>query len=144
MVKNKWIYRLGLLLFPCFSAAAILQNTGILTMTSLMYPCLFHRLSGLYCPGCGGTRAVEALLQGHLVSCFLYHPFVLYCAVLYIWFMGTHTLERISSFLVQKKSPHKKPFVRGLDFKLEYVYLGILIILVQWMIKNIILLLQNC
>jgi len=29
------------------------------------YPrCLFHDLTGLNCPGCGGTRAVRALLHG--------------------------------------------------------------------------------
>lgn len=29
-------------------------------------PCVFHQLTGLQCPGCGGTRAVAALLHGHL------------------------------------------------------------------------------
>ena len=36
-------------------------------------PCLFHELTGFYCPGCGGTRAVLALLAGHPVLSFLYH-----------------------------------------------------------------------
>ena len=32
------------------------------------YPlCLFHALTGWYCPGCGGTRAAYELLHGHLV-----------------------------------------------------------------------------
>ncbi len=28
--------------------------------------CLFHQLTGLYCPGCGATRALSALLHGNL------------------------------------------------------------------------------
>lgn len=32
------------------------------------YPvCQFHLLTGLYCPGCGATRASYQLLHGHLV-----------------------------------------------------------------------------
>ena len=31
------------------------------------YPiCRFHQLTGLNCPGCGGTRSVYALLHGHV------------------------------------------------------------------------------
>ena len=44
-------------------------------------PCLFNELTGFYCPGCGGTRAVLALLSGYPVLSFLYHPLVPYCAL---------------------------------------------------------------
>jgi len=34
--------------------------------THAFYPiCMFHQLTGLNCPGCGGTRALYALLHGH-------------------------------------------------------------------------------
>ena len=42
------------------------------------YPCLFRAVAKIYCPGCGGTRAVYLLLTGHPVLSFLYHPIVLY------------------------------------------------------------------
>jgi hypothetical protein len=33
-----------------------------------IYPvCLFHALTGLNCPGCGGTRAAYQLLHGHFL-----------------------------------------------------------------------------
>jgi hypothetical protein len=36
--------------------------------THRFYPvCLFHSLTGLNCPGCGGTRAAHELLHGHLL-----------------------------------------------------------------------------
>ncbi len=29
-------------------------------------PCLLHKFTGLYCPGCGSTRALHCLLHGHV------------------------------------------------------------------------------
>ena len=35
------------------------------------YPfCLFHRTTGLLCPGCGATRALHQLLHGHWLEAF--------------------------------------------------------------------------
>lgn len=130
---NRIVYMLGLVLAVVIFVLFVLQHSSRihLDLTQVIYPCMFHRLSGLYCPGCGGTRAVKALLDGHLVACFLYHPFVLYCAVLYVLFMASHTLE----LLFAKRLP-----IRGLDFKISYVYIGIILILLQWMAKNLLLL----
>ena len=40
--------------------------------------CAFRRVTGLYCPGCGGTRALAELSHGHLIGSFLCHPLVIY------------------------------------------------------------------
>lgn len=42
--------------------------------------CGFRRLFGLPCPTCGGTRAMRALSQGHLVEAFRFHPLLVLAA----------------------------------------------------------------
>jgi hypothetical protein len=32
--------------------------------------CTFQRLTGLYCPGCGGTRCAKSLLRGDVATAF--------------------------------------------------------------------------
>jgi len=54
------------------SGAVILGGGAVLYFfnpsTHGFYPvCEFHQLTGLNCPGCGGTRAVYELLHGHLL-----------------------------------------------------------------------------
>lgn len=134
---NKFFYRFGIVVLVAGVTAAFLQHIGIIDPLRLLHPCTFHQLSGLYCPGCGGTRAVRALLEGDLISCLIYHPFVFYCFVMYVLFMVSHSIAMIQK---RKKTTHKNPFVGGLDFKVSYVYIGIIIILLQWMVKNIIVL----
>jgi hypothetical protein len=49
-----------------------------------IYPvCLFHRATGLDCPGCGGLRAVHQLLHGEWKAAFRLNPlFVLLIPVM--------------------------------------------------------------
>jgi hypothetical protein len=35
---------------------------------SFFPPCWLNRLTGLHCPGCGGTRAAHALLRGDVIG----------------------------------------------------------------------------
>ena len=58
----------------------------------ILLPCIFHKLTGLYCPGCGGTRAVYWLLKGNVAYSLHYHSIVLYGAVLYVWYLCINTL----------------------------------------------------
>ena len=62
----------------------------------LAMPCLLRTFTGYYCPGCGGTRAVYALLHLQLWRSFCYHPLVPYGAAVYLWFMISHTIEKLS------------------------------------------------
>ncbi|MEN6521001.1 MAG: DUF2752 domain-containing protein [Armatimonadota bacterium] len=37
-------------------------------------PCPFHALTGLYCPGCGSTRAMHQLLHVHILAALDLNP----------------------------------------------------------------------
>ena len=91
-------------------------------------PCMFHALTGLYCPGCGGTRACRLLLSGHIFQSFLYHPGVILAAALYVWFMVSHTIEYLS----------KGRLRIGLPYTDKFLYLEVAVILFQCLLKNMV------
>ena len=88
-------------------------------------PCLFQMMTGLYCPGCGGTRAVKALLTGHPVLSFLYHPLVLCTAVTAAVFAAAWGLYFLTG---------NAKFRMELDDRYAYAAAGIVIL--NFIIKN--------
>lgn len=138
-MREKYFYIAGIVIALCTICFIILQSMGMLSLDWFSLPCTFRHMTGIYCPGCGATRAVKTLFHGHFLECLMYHPFIFYCAFVYFWFMFSHSLE----IICKKVSPHKKPFVRGISIKLYFVYLGVVILLGQWLIKNIILICTN-
>ena len=56
----------------------------ILYRLNIPIPCLFHRITKLYCPGCGGTRMVISLLKLDIKSAFSYNAYVFIFAFLTI------------------------------------------------------------
>ena len=42
--------------------------------------CQLLRIFGIYCPGCGGTRAFRYLLQGKILTSIYWHPAICYGA----------------------------------------------------------------
>lgn len=47
--------------------------------------CMFRRITGYPCPTCGATRGVVALLQGDLIHCWLYNPFLF--SIGFLWLL---------------------------------------------------------
>lgn len=130
MSYDRKIFWLGLLIaLICIAGWIIYPHLSGLFGTG---ECRFKEATGLYCPGCGGTRAVRALLSGHLIRSFVYHPFVPYCIFMWTVYEGSHLLEMLHT-----------PGIKGMRFREAYVYIGIGILLVNWMIKNIMLFVIN-
>lgn len=65
--------------------------------------CPFKAVTGLPCPGCGGTRAAQALLQGDLLLALYINPLscllVLFYIVLLVWSIYDGYCARNSLFL---------------------------------------------
>ena len=95
-------------------------------------PCLFQELTGLYCPGCGGTRAVKALLKGDVITSFLYHPLIIYVILVAAIFAF--------SYILYAKT--KNPKFR-LHFDNKYAYIGIGIIVINFVVKNYLLIFEG-
>lgn len=95
-------------------------------------PCQFRKLTGLYCPGCGGTRAFLYLLKGRPLKSLYYHPVPLYGLLLYLNFM----IRYIFSKLVPPACPvHLKP-ARPRTF---YLVLLVVLLLGNWIFRLVLL-----
>lgn len=127
--QEKEIYICGLILLGIL--LFWLAAERLLGLEFSLPPCIFHGLTGLYCPGCGGTRACRLLLSGHIFQSFVHHPGVILAAVLYIWFMVSHTIEFIS----------KGRLRTGLPYTDKFLYLEAAVILLQCLVKNMVKLL---
>ena len=53
-------------LFPCAAAMVYIFRNSITEAAHLLPECSIHKVTGLWCTGCGNTRSVTALLHGHL------------------------------------------------------------------------------
>jgi len=50
------------------------------------YPgCALYKLTGLYCPGCGGLRATHQLLHGRIFTAFHFNPLFVATFPLWLW-----------------------------------------------------------
>lgn len=126
---NTPFYYLGLAGLSIFLVVILVLNHFDLTFHDIVPPCYVYTMSGFQCPGCGGTRAVIAMLEGKFLLSLSYHPVVLYVVVVYGWFLISQTIERISNHRI----------AIGLNYRNIYIYLTLLLIGFNWIVKNIII-----
>lgn len=128
--EHRNLYWTGWAIFICVGMLLLYSVITGFRFTDYQLPCIFNRLTGLYCPGCGGTRAVLALLHGRLLQSIAYHPIVAYAAGVYFWYMLTHTIEILS----------KDRYAVGMKYRDIYLYIGLGIMLLHFILRNALLL----
>lgn len=118
------IFHIGLILLAAGSAVWGLYE-GFFSAYLPEIPCFFSEVVGIYCPGCGGTRAFQALTEGRILLALWFHPLVPYGVLIAGGFMVTQGLSRIGV-----------KGVKGWRFHYWYLYGAIGLIVFNFLIKN--------
>lgn len=119
------LFKIGLFILAlCFIAVPL--YFGIILEKIEMPLCVFDTYLQIYCPGCGGTRSMDALFHGQILESVWYHPIVLYMVIVFGGFMLTQSLERLG---VKR--------IKGWKFHNWYLYGGDLIMVCNFLIKNL-------
>ena len=77
-MKQVILYIIGITLFIGYYC--------ISKYTGFYIPCIFHELTGLYCPGCGITRMFFSIIRLDFYQAFRYNPLVFILLILYLLF----------------------------------------------------------
>ena len=125
------LYAMGWSILALAIFTVVLLKMLHLSLADLLPGCILYRFTGWYCPGCGGTRALSALLSGHPVQSFLYHPVVDYVGILCGWFMLSQTVERLSHGRIRI----------GMKYHDHYLWILLAILVLYCVILNVLKLL---
>ena len=117
---------LAILVLAGTAALKIYLSVRGRALSSFIPPCIFHRVTGLYCPGCGGTRAVEALMGGRLVEALMFHPAVPYVFFGSLIFALSHLLSRLL--------PGR---IRGMRWRDPYAYTLAALLLLHMVVRSL-------
>lgn len=114
------------LLIPIAILVLVIYKCLILRYFGKWIFCMASDVIGYYCPGCGGTRAIYALIKGDVIHALWYHPLVPYCAFIYLGYLITNWLEWF-----------EVKFIKGWKFHNWYIWVGLSILGINFIVKNI-------
>jgi hypothetical protein len=93
--------------------------------------CPFHELTGLWCPGCGSTRAAVSLSHGNLIEAFRHNVLFLPALATLLWVWGAYALRSFVPSLADK-SWTQNPLTR-----LKHPQYLLVVVAAFWIVRNI-------
>lgn len=124
---QRQLYIVGWICMAAFAAFFAVAKQTDYRIFGYLPECMFHRVTGLYCPGCGGTRALLLLLRGEIARSFCYHPVLLYAVCVGGWFMISQTIWRLSGGRIRI----------AMRFREIYLWIALALTVVNCLIKNL-------
>lgn len=92
-ISDKEVYPAMWVALFCAAGAYLLWRYGLGAPT--ISSCWIWKHLHLYCPGCGGTRALIALFHGRFLRALWYHPAFALGVVWWIVYMVSQTIWRL-------------------------------------------------
>jgi hypothetical protein len=106
---------------------ALVLLRGFNPATTWFYPpCPFRALTGYLCPGCGTTRALHQLLNGHVAAAFRLNPLMM----LLLPYVGYSAAS--SAWESAGGRPFPTPFLRPI-----YIWILLAVMILFWILRNI-------
>ncbi|GAA3384382.1 DUF2752 domain-containing protein [Cryptosporangium minutisporangium] len=121
--KPSWLAPLAIL--GCVGAAGtyVLNNDPTDARLDPVGPCAFKLMTGLDCPGCGGTRMVWYLLHGDVVQAFRHHLVALIAIPILAWAYVVFAAKRLFGVRLPSK---RIPLVAILGYLVFWVVFAVL------------------
>lgn len=92
--------------------------------------CVVREKLGFYCPGCGATRAVEAIFGGHFLEAFWMYPPAVWCALWIGCYLATNSVEYLFGNNLKI----------GILYRNWYLYVTVILVVLTFIWKNAVLL----
>ena len=129
MKKNNYEYITILITYLVLMLAIVMYITFANNFITIP-KCPIYTHFGLYCPACGGTRAIISLFHFNLIESIKYNPVVIYTFITTTIYLIIETINRVL---------HKNKVVKWNIF----IKIGLILLLFNWIIQNIIIIVLN-
>lgn len=126
MKTNKFTRRHRNLLLGGIGAAVLVLIFWLLGRQGIGIPCLFYRVTGLLCPGCGNSRAALALLRLDIGAALEYNLLF----PLEFFYLGWVILHCCANYLRGKSFSYRPPWIW-----LDAVTLAAVVL--WWILRNL-------
>jgi hypothetical protein len=109
----------GLLLGGCLALAVVDPTNGPPV-------CPFNAVTGLDCPGCGGTRAVHQLFTGHPLAAIDFNVLAVVALPFILWAVFVSLTAMLGG-----------PRWRAVSFSSQWTRVALVVIGVFWVVRNV-------
>ena len=98
-------------------------------VTNKYFPsCIFYKLTGLFCPGCGAQRSIHSLLTGDIIAAVHANILLVFCLPFLVVYYAIQTIIFIRPLTNIKI---------GIVNQVWFIYLCALVVVCYWIARNV-------